>query len=76
MRSAPRESLPGEPWAHREIYLLTPAEESTHSYSNRFAAHILKQHQFHALARQRGWKNKLRLMVDDSYPPAHILLPK
>ncbi len=62
--------------AHREIYLLTPAEENTHSYSNRFAAHVLKQHQFHALAGQRGWKNKLRLMVDDSYPPAHTLLPK
>jgi len=62
--------------AHREIYLLTPAEENTRVYSNRFAAHILKQHQFHALAGQRGWKNKLRLMVDDSYPPAHILLSK
>jgi hypothetical protein len=62
--------------AHREIYLLTPAEENTRTYSNRFAAHILKQHQFHALAGQRGWKNKLRLMVDDSYPPAYILLPK
>lgn len=62
--------------AHREIYLLTPAEEQTRTYSNRFAAHILKQHQFNALAAARGWKNKLRLMVDDTYPPATCLLPQ
>ncbi len=62
--------------AHREVYLLTPAEERTRTYSNRFAAHILKQHQFHALAAARGWKNKLRLMVDDTYPPASRLLPQ
>jgi hypothetical protein len=61
--------------AHREVYILTPAEENTRVYSNRFAAHILRQHQFHALAAARGWKNKLRLMVDDSYPPAHVQLP-
>ncbi|MGL5033391.1 MAG: DUF4132 domain-containing protein, partial [Microcystaceae cyanobacterium] len=62
--------------AHREIYLLTPAEENTRVYSNRFAAHILKQHQFNALCAQRGWKNKLRLMVDDGYPPAFLNLPQ
>ena len=62
--------------AHREIYLLTAAEENTRVYSNRFAAHIIKQHQFNALCGQRGWKNQLRLMVDDSYPPARLLLPK
>lgn len=56
--------------AHREVYLLTAAEENTRTYSNRFAAHILRQHQFHALAAQRGWRNQLRLMVDDEYPPA------
>jgi hypothetical protein len=60
--------------AHREVYLLTDAERRTRTYSNRFAAHILRQHQFHALCAARGWKNKLRLMVDDSYPPAHRLL--
>lgn len=60
--------------AHREVYLLTPAEESTQSYSNRFAAHILKQHIFHALCGQRGWKNKLRLMVDDDAPPPMRML--
>jgi hypothetical protein len=56
--------------AHREVYLLTDAEQRTGTYSNRFAAHVLKQHQFNALCAARGWKNKLRLMVDDSYPPA------
>ncbi|MEM1253150.1 MAG: DUF4132 domain-containing protein [Cyanobacteria bacterium P01_H01_bin.21] len=62
--------------AHREIYLLTAAEENTRVYSNRFAAHIIKQHQFNALCGQRGWKNQLRLMVDDSYEPARLSLPK
>jgi len=56
--------------AHREVYLLTPAEEQTRVYSNRFAAHLLRQHQFNALCSARGWKNRLRLMVDDTYPPA------
>ncbi len=61
--------------AHREVYLLTDAERRTNTYSNRFAAHVLRQHQFHALCAARGWKNKLRLMVDADYPPAHRLLP-
>ncbi|MEM8604253.1 MAG: DUF4132 domain-containing protein, partial [Cyanobacteria bacterium P01_H01_bin.121] len=61
--------------AYREIYLLTAAEENTHIYSNRFAAHILKQHQFNALCGQRGWKNTLRLLVDDSFPPTTLYLP-
>jgi hypothetical protein len=56
--------------AHREIYVLTEAERNTSVYSNRFAAHIIKQHQFNALCANRAWKNKLRLMVDDCYPPA------
>lgn len=61
--------------AHRELYLLTDAERNTRVYSNRFAAHILRQHQFHALATGRGWRNQLRLMVDDSYMPAMLELP-
>jgi hypothetical protein len=61
--------------AYREIYLLTDAERATRVYSNRFAAHIIRQHQFNALCDARGWKNQLRLMVDDSYPPATRLLP-
>jgi hypothetical protein len=61
--------------AHREVYLLTDAERATQTYSNRFAGHILRQHQFNALAASRGWRNKLRLMVDDAYPPATLDLP-
>jgi hypothetical protein len=41
--------------AYREVYVLTPPEERTNTYSNRMAAHILKQHQVSALAKQRGW---------------------
>ncbi|MGI5457287.1 DUF4132 domain-containing protein [Streptomyces sp. CA-249302] len=62
--------------AHREVYLLTDAERTTHTYSNRFAAHVLRQHQFNSLAAIRGWRNKLRLMVDDSAPPATRDLPE
>ena len=61
--------------AHREVYLLTDAERNTETYSNRFAAHVLRQHQYNALCAARGWKNKLRLMVDDTYPPASRDLP-
>ncbi len=42
--------------AHREVYLLTDAERQTCTYSNRFASHILRQHQFAALCRERGWQ--------------------
>lgn len=62
--------------AHRELYVLTDAEVSTRVYSNRYAAHILKQHQFNALCALRGWKNQLRLMVDADYPPATLNLPQ
>ena len=45
--------------AYREIYLLTEAEINTKTYSNRFAAHILKQHQYMTLAKGRGWRGSL-----------------
>jgi hypothetical protein len=61
--------------AHREVYLVTDAELNTRVYSNRYAAHILRQHQYNALCAARGWKNKLRLMVDDTYPPSTRNLP-
>ncbi|MCA9078969.1 MAG: DUF4132 domain-containing protein [Planctomycetaceae bacterium] len=61
--------------AHREVYLLTDAERRTGTYSNRYAAHIIRQHQFNALCAARGWKNRLRLMVDDVVPPASKELP-
>jgi len=60
--------------AYREIYLLTDAELNTRLYSNRYAAHILRQHQFNSLCAAKGWKNSLRLMVDDTYPPATKIL--
>jgi hypothetical protein len=62
--------------AHREIYLLTDAERKTRAYSNRYAAHVLRQHQFNALCGARGWRNKLRLKVDGDFPPASRNLPK
>jgi hypothetical protein len=62
--------------AHREVYVLTEAERRTRTYSNRYAAHVLKQHQFNALCALRGWKNKLRMLVDGEYPPATLHLPK
>jgi hypothetical protein len=46
--------------AHREIYILTDAELATETYSNRFAAHILRQHQLAALCRARGWRYHLQ----------------
>ena len=61
--------------AHREIYRLTDAERRSSTYSNRFAGHVVKQHQFNSLAAARGWKHPLRLMVDADYPPAHIEVP-
>ena len=42
--------------AYREVYLLTDAERDTENYSNRFAAHILKQNQFTSLCRVRDWR--------------------
>ncbi len=58
--------------AHREIYLVTDAERITNIYSNRFAAHILKQNQFKALTEARKWKSIYRLQgVDQGSEPAH-----
>src|SRR6185369_9524231 len=45
--------------AHREVYLLTDAERRTGTYSNRFAAHIIKQAQVTALCQSRGWAIKM-----------------
>ncbi len=36
--------------AHREVYPLTDAARATDTYSDRFAAHVLRQHQFNSLA--------------------------
>ena len=61
--------------AHREIYLLTDAEIGTGTYSNRFAAHILRQHQFHALCRERGWSYQLQGGFDGGNTPT-LTLPR
>ena len=51
--------------AYREVYLLTDAERSTRVYSNRMAAHILKQHQMATLMAARGWRYQLMGCYDD-----------
>lgn len=61
--------------AHREVYLLTDAERETRTYSNRFAGHILRQHQFQALCRQRGWVYHLQGQFD-SYNTPTLRLPQ
>lgn len=58
-----RRSIEDDGWrqpfkqAFREIYLLTPAEEETAVYSNRFAAHILDYPRAFALMKERGWSS-------------------
>ena len=59
--------------AHREVYLLTHAERETDTYSNRFAAHVLRQHQFAALCRQRGWRYTLQGVWDSHNVPSRDL---
>ena len=56
--------------AYREIYVVTDAELATENYSNRFAAHILRQHQFAALCKVRGWQFKLLGQWDGHNIPA------
>jgi hypothetical protein len=41
--------------AHREVYLVTGAELATRTYSNRFAAHIVKTPTFIAIGQTRKW---------------------
>jgi hypothetical protein len=59
--------------AHREVNVITDAELRTGTYSNRFAAHIIKQHQFAALARQRGWRYALMGSFDFQSTPTLVL---
>ena len=44
----------------RETFTLTDAERETRTYSNRFAGHILQQHQFMALGVANGWQSTHR----------------
>ena len=59
--------------AHREIYVLTDAERATEIYSNRFAAHVLRQHQFASLCRERGWRYTLQGGWDSHNTPTRRL---
>lgn len=59
--------------AYREIYLVTPPELRTNSYSNRFAAHIIRQHQFSAIAGQRDWHYTLQGQWDSHNTPYRLL---
>lgn len=59
--------------AHREIYVLTDAERQTRNYSNRFAAHILRQHQFQALCHERDWTYSLMGNFDSHNTPTRTL---
>jgi hypothetical protein len=61
--------------AHREVYLLTDAERRTETYSNRFAAHFLRQHQMAALCRERGWSYRLAGGFDNGGAVPTLTLP-
>jgi hypothetical protein len=45
--------------AFREVYLLTPAEDATGTYSLRFAAHVVYYRQLYPLLRSRGWTTRM-----------------
>ena len=62
--------------AHREIYVLTDAELATETYSNRFASHILRQHQLAALCRARGWRYALQGQGFDGANCPTLVLPE
>jgi hypothetical protein len=64
--------------AFREVYILTDAELNTRSYSNRMAAHILRQHQFNSLAKARGWRYALMGCFDNGMDngTAQLILPE
>ena len=51
--------------AYREVYVLTDAERKTDVYSNRMAAHMLKQHQMATLMAARGWRYQLLGAFED-----------
>ncbi len=58
-----------------EIYTLTPAERDTATYSNRFAGHVVRQHQLMALGTANGWQSTHRVGFDTSDDePTHTKL--
>ena len=62
--------------AWRETYRVTDAERRTGHYSNRFAAHIVRQHQFMTLARLEDWNCRHRMFQDvPNDEPTYIAFP-
>jgi Domain of unknown function (DUF4132) len=53
--------------AFREVYVLTPAEQETGSFSDRFAAHIVGYQQLYALLKERAWVSKYLGPYDGGY---------
>jgi Domain of unknown function (DUF4132) len=53
--------------AFREVYLLTPAEQETVNYSNRFAAHVVHYQQLYALFKERAWVSNYLGAYDGGY---------
>ncbi|MFB4276748.1 DUF4132 domain-containing protein [Nonomuraea sp. MTCD27] len=45
--------------AFREVYPLTPAEEETAAYSNRFAAHVVDYRRLYAMFKARAWETRM-----------------
>lgn|GEM_PF-2654766 len=59
--------------AHREVYRLSQRELETSTYSNRFAAHIVRQHQFRELCLARHWTYYLQGSFDSWNTPVRHL---
>lgn len=61
--------------AHREVYLLTPAEREAGARTQRFAGHVVRQHALNALCDARGWRYRLQGPFDpgvDSLPTIEL----
>ena len=63
--------------AWRETYRVTDAELATGAYSNRFAGHIVRQHQFMTLARLNDWSVRHRMWLDvRNDEPTYCIVPE
>jgi len=62
--------------AHREVYLLTPAEEQARDRSARFASHILRAGQLLALMHERRWEGNPAIAFDTASSPPTLPLPE
>jgi hypothetical protein len=59
--------------AHREVYLLTPAERAAGDHSPRFAGFVLRQHALAAICAARGWAARLQGPFDPGGDPCPTL---